>query len=101
LDIFLITLSIVIFVFVVVSSLLIYTLFRFRDRRGARGAGNDLPPQIDGHHTLEIVWTIIPVILLVIMAVPTVRTNYLLASPPPADPLQVRVVAHQWWWEFQ
>lgn len=106
LNVFHVSLAIVLTVAAVVSVLLIYTLWKFRDRsyrpgleRKADPAG--LPPQIDGNHTLEIIWTVIPVILLVVLAVPTVRTNYLLASPPPSDPIPVRVIAYQWWWAFE
>src|SRR5690606_34326215 len=123
LDLFYLTLAIMVGVFVVVSSLLIYTIIRFRARgrtpahgpgytAGAetaaagegqrrKGTATPLPPQIDGNHTLEIIWTVIPVILLIIMAVPTVQIAYTLAAPPPEEPLEVRVVAHQWWWEFE
>lgn len=100
-DVFLVTLGVVMFVFVVVSVLLIYTLFRFRQRGEAPTGASQMPKQVDGNHTLEIIWTLVPIVLLVIMAIPTVRTNYLLASPPPDDPIKVRVIAHQWWWEFE
>lgn len=116
-DLFLLTLYIMLFVFVTVSAMLVYTLVRFRERpRAARtaappgaavqretaAAGEDeLPPQIEGNHTLEVIWTIIPFILLIIMAIPTVRLNFALAADPGDDAVQIRVIGHQWWWEFQ
>src|SRR5690606_41660021 len=80
------------------SALLPYTtlfrsLVRFRERgqaaAGAAGtaaqretaaAADDLPPQIEGSHTLEVIWTVIPFLLLIIMAIPTVRLNFALAA---------------------
>lgn len=116
LELFNLTLYLMIGIFVIVSAILIYTLWRFRARgrqvplpaaasareAAATGEGShDLPPQFDNNHTLEIIWTAIPVLILLVMAVATVRINYSLAAPPPEDPLEVRVVAHQWWWEFE
>ncbi len=83
-------------VFVVVEGVLIYTLVRYRDR-----GGDDTPEPVHGHTLLEIGWTLAPAVILVLIAVPTVRTIWLVDNPPrQADPLQVEVVGHQWWWEF-
>src|SRR5690625_248076 len=72
LNVFHVSLLIVLGVAIVVSALLIYTLIKFRDRSFQHGTETEpdaegLPPQIDGNQTLEIIWTIIPVILLVIL----------------------------------
>ncbi len=87
-------------VFVVVEGALIYAIIRFR-RRPSNGEA--LPPQIHGNSRLEIAWTLAPAIVLIFVAVPTIQTLFYLASPPPAqgDPLRVKVIGHQWWWEFQ
>lgn len=86
-----------VFVFVAVEGILIYTVWRFRAREGA-----PLPVQTHGNTGLEITWTIIPaVILLVILAV-TFNTQATLAQPPnEGTPINVRVIGHQWWWEFE
>ena len=83
-------------VFVLVTGGLLYTVFKFRARPGAP------PPQdIHGNTKLEIAWTVIPVILLAAVAVPTVQNQFYIAAPPEGeDKLVVNVVAHQWWWEF-
>mgnify|MGYP003694209283 CR=1 FL=1 len=39
--------------------------------------------------------------ILALVAVPTVVTIYRTQGPPPAGALPVRVIGHQWWWEFQ
>jgi cytochrome c oxidase subunit 2 len=51
-----------------------------------------------GNTTLEIVWTVIPAIIVTVLLVLTVRTTKLLAFPDPG--VRFTVVAHQWWWEF-
>jgi len=51
---------------------------------------------------LEIVWTLGPALILLMITIPTVRTIF--RSQPrttPAGGLQIKVIAHQWWWEFQ
>jgi cytochrome c oxidase subunit 2 len=83
-------------VFVVVESILVYTLIRFR-RRGVPRT----PEHVHGNTTLEIAWTIIPALILVFIAIPTVRTIFRTQSRARADALQVEVIGHQWWWEFR
>jgi cytochrome c oxidase subunit II len=83
-------------VFVLVESILLYTLLRFRRRPGAAD-----PKQVHGNTTLEILWTIIPAIVLVFIAVPTVRTIFRTQAKPREGALEVIVIGHQWWWEFR
>ena len=83
-------------VFVVVEAILIYTLVRFRRRGAAR-----TPEHVHGNTTLEITWTIIPALILVFIAIPTVRTIFRTQATPRSDALQVEVIGHQWWWEFR
>ena len=83
-------------VFVVVEGALIYAVIRFREK-----PGQGLPPQLHGNTRLEVTWTIIPVFILAIIAVPTVSTIFRVAADPKPDALHVRVVGHQWWWEFE
>ncbi len=82
-------------VFVVVEAGLIYTIIRFRKRPG--GAP---PKQIHGHVALEITWTAIPAVILVLIAIPTVKTIFQTQAPAPAGALTVEVTGNQWWWEF-
>jgi cytochrome c oxidase subunit 2 len=83
-------------VFVFVEALLVFVIFKFRARPGA-----PQPKQIHGSHTLEIVWTMIPVLILIPIAIPTVKTIFKTQAPAVADALQVEVYGHQWWWEFR
>ena len=83
-------------VFVVVEAALIFTIIRYRKRPGGAPA-----KQIHGNAALEITWTAIPAIILVLIAVPTVKTIFETQKPAPAGSLTVEVVGHQWWWEFR
>ena len=82
-------------VFVVVEGVLVLALFRYR-----RKPGQPLPKQTHGSTPLEIGWTILPVVILAVIAVPTVTTIFAQADPPPGERVEVKVVGHQWWWEF-
>lgn len=83
-------------VFVIVEGLLLFALFRFRERRRTPA-----PTQIHGHTRLEVAWTIAPALLLTVVAVLTVRGIFALARTPTGDVLNVTVTAHQWWWEYE
>jgi cytochrome c oxidase subunit 2 len=83
-------------IFVVVETALIVTVVRFRRRPGGPAA-----KPIHGNTTLEILWTIAPAVILAFIAVPTVRTIFQTYGKPAGTALEVRVVGHQWWWEFQ
>ena len=85
-----------VFVFVVVELLLVVTIIRFRHREG-----RPAPKATHGHTLLEIAWTLAPAVILVFVAVPTVRTVFTTAGDAPADALQVEVIGHQWWWEYR
>lgn len=84
------------FVFVVVESLLLVAILRYRQRPGAPE-----PKPRHGHTLLEIGWTLAPALILVFVAVPTVRTIFGTAGRAPEGALRVEVVGHQWWWEFR
>ncbi len=83
-------------ILVIVEGLLVVALIRFRQKRGQA-----LPTQVHGNPRLEIAWTIAPAVLLLVLAVPTIAGIVDLGREPKADALQVRVIGHQWIWEFQ
>ncbi len=83
-------------VFVFVEGLLIFTIVKFRKRPGGEPAR-----QIHGNAALEITWTVIPALILVMIAVPTVRAIYSTQAKAPDGALKVEVIGHQWWWEFR
>jgi cytochrome c oxidase subunit 2 len=83
-------------VFVLVEGALLYAVFRFRGR-----PDDPEPKQIHGNTTVEIVWTVIPALILAAIAVPTVQGIFQTNTTPPGNVLEVEVVGHQWWWEFR
>ena len=84
-------------IFLGMSCLLAYTVFRFRSR-----AGDTLePPQVFGSTQVELAWTIIPVLLITVLFLGTARVIFAVQdAPKPANALDVVVVGHQFWWEF-
>lgn len=92
-------LYIMIGVFLVVITIFFYVIIRFRKREGQ----TELPVQVEGNHKLEIIWTVIPILLLLIIAVPTVTSTFKLAKNYSNDQnsVLVKVTGHQFWWEFE
>lgn len=87
---------------VTIIFLIVVTKFRRKDDR--------IPKQVEGSHTLEIIWTTIPILLLLILAVPTVAATFKLADVSEMDKknkegkteaLVVNVRANLYWWEFE
>jgi cytochrome c oxidase subunit 2 len=89
--------AIAVVVFILVEGALVFVLIRYRRRRGQEG---QLPTQLHGNTPLEISWTIIPTLILAVLAIPTISTIRELDAAP-ADALQIHVIGHQWWWEFR
>lgn len=91
--------SIMLIVIVVVFAISFYVIIRFRRRPGDK----TIPKQVEGSHKLEIIWTVIPIIMLIILAVPTVQSVFNLAKDYSKDPDAVKVIvtSHQYWWEFE
>jgi cytochrome c oxidase subunit II len=83
-------------VFILVFALLLVTMWKYRTRPGQRE-----PEHVHGNTTLEILWTIIPALVLLWIAVPTVKVIFETQAPAPAGALKVEVIGHQWWWEFK
>lgn len=86
-------------VIVVVFAISFYVIIRFRRRSGDK----TIPKQVEGSHKLEIIWTVIPIILLIILGVPTVQSVFNLSKDYSNDPDAVKVIvtSHQYWWEFE
>ncbi len=83
-------------VFIAVEIALVYTIFRFRARPGGKK-----PQQVHGNTALEITWTVIPAVILIFIAIPTIRTIFQTQAKAAPEALQVQVIGHQWWWEFK
>ena len=86
-------------IFVVVMGLLTFTVIRFR--ASAVDDGQE-PPQIYGSDQLELAWTIVPVLIVIVLGLITAgRIVALQKDTAPEGSLAVRVVGHQWWWELE
>jgi cytochrome c oxidase subunit II len=83
-------------VFIFVEFLLVLTLIKYRKR-----PGQPEPKHVHGNTTMEIAWTVTPLLILVLIAIPTVRVIFKTQAKARADALQVEVIGHQWWWEFR
>jgi len=83
-------------VFVLVEAALIYVVFKYRRRDETT-----TPPQTHGNTKLEIIWTLIPAVILVFIAVPTVRTIFETQAKAQKGALEIEVYGRQWWWEFK
>lgn len=95
-------LSTLIMVGVIIVVLIIFALVFLRFRR----KDDRIPKQVEGSHKLEIIWTVIPILLLLVLAVPTVAATFKLADTSPMDKknskaLVVNVRAHLYWWDFE
>lgn len=95
-DLFMLTFWIAVAVFVLVQGLIIYTAVKYRARPG----DDTLPVQTHGNTRLEILWTVIPALILAGISVPTVQQIFDLAEEPDGA-LQVEVIGHRWWWEYR
>jgi cytochrome c oxidase subunit 2 len=83
-------------VFVVVEAALLFVILRYRERPGSAE-----PRHVHGSTLLEIAWTLAPAVVLVFIAVPTIRTIFQTDGTAPEGALEVEVIGHQWWWEFR
>ena len=74
--------------------LLGYTMVRYR-------RGRNPTPSRTSHNTLiEVIWTVVPVLILVAIAIPSIRLISAQYSPPPAD-VTIKVIGNQWYWTYQ
>jgi cytochrome c oxidase subunit 2 len=76
-----------------VGALLLWVMWRYNAKR------NPVPSRTAHHTTLEVAWTVIPVLILVVIAIPSFRLIYYEDRTRDAD-LTIKVTAHQWYWEY-
>jgi len=86
-------------IFVVVFALLAYSVVKFRGR--AADAGRE-PAQVYGSTQIELAWTIIPILVVVVLFLATARVIHAIQdAPEPPGAVQVIAIGHQYWWEFR
>jgi cytochrome c oxidase subunit 2 len=86
-------------IFVVVASLLVFAVVKFR----ATSADADREPaQVYGSTQIELAWTIIPVLIVLVLFAATARVIHAIQdAPQPASAVEVTVIGHQFWWEYR
>jgi cytochrome c oxidase subunit II len=93
------SISITTVIFVVVASLLTYAIIKYRAKKGEEQIE---PPQIYGSTQIELAWTVVPVLIVIVLFLTTTRLIFAIQdAPEPASALDVTVVGHQFWWEFR
>ena len=86
-------------IFAVVGGLLVFVIIKYR----ARGPDSlHEPAQVYGSVQVELAWTVIPVLIVVVLFLTTARVIFAIQdAPEPQSALDVTVVGHQFWWEFR
>ena len=77
-----------------VLGLLLWIIIRYNHR------SNPVPGKVTHNTLLEVAWTLIPVIILVVIAIPSFKLLYYEAEIPPPD-LTIKAIGHQWFWSYQ
>ncbi|PWC85847.1 cytochrome C oxidase subunit II [Azospirillum sp. TSH100] len=77
-----------------VAGLLAYCVVRFNAKR------NPVPSKTSHHTLLEVAWTVVPVIILIVIAVPSFKLLYAAERIPQAD-MTIKVTGHQWYWDYE
>ncbi len=86
-------------IFAVVFSLLAYAVVKFRKRPGDSGRE---PAQVYGSTQIELAWTVIPILIVVVLFLATARVVHSIQdAPKPESAVDVVAVGHQFWWEFR
>lgn len=86
--------AIIIVIALFVLGLMIYVIVRYNEKR------HPVPSRTTHHTGLEIAWTVIPVLILVIIAIPSFRLLFAQYNFPPAD-MTIKTTGHQWYWTYE
>ncbi len=85
-------------ILVIVGGSWLYVVFKFR----STDPSDAEPPQVHGSPQIELAWTIVPVLIVVVLFLTTARMIFAIQDhPQPKDALEVTVVGHQFWWEYR
>ncbi|HEX9648589.1 MAG TPA: cytochrome c oxidase subunit II [Alphaproteobacteria bacterium] len=77
-----------------VLGLLVYVMIRFNAKR------NPTPSRITHNTVIEVLWTVVPVLVLVVIAIPSFRLLYYELELPDAD-ITIKTIGHQWYWSYE
>ncbi len=85
----------VIFVIAVfVAALLLYTGWRFHEKR------NPIPSKTTHNTLIEVIWTVIPVVILIFIGIPSLRLIYYMDKVDEPE-ITIKAIGHQWYWEYE
>jgi cytochrome c oxidase subunit II len=87
-------LVIIIGIVLIVAALLVYVMVRFNAK------ANPTPTRTSHNTVLEVAWTVVPVIILVVIAVPSFRVLYYMERTPEAE-MTLKVTGRQWYWDYE
>jgi cytochrome c oxidase subunit 2 len=86
-------------IFLVVFGLLAYAVVKFRKKKTSPGPE---PAQVYGSTQLELAWTVIPILIVVVLFLATARVIASIQNAArPSNALEVTVIGHQFWWEYR
>jgi cytochrome c oxidase subunit II len=86
-------------IFSVVFGLIVYSIVKYRRRNGDHGRE---PPQVYGSNQVELAWTVIPVLIVLVLFLATARViQSVQDAPKPNGAIEVTAIGHQFWWEFR
>ena len=85
-------------IFVIVEGLLVVFVVKYRQRNRPRTAEGS---QVHGHTRLELIWTVVPVIILCVIGIVVfVELPHIASAPAASNPLRITVEGHQFYWQF-
>lgn len=79
---------------VFVMVLLLWVMIRYNRR------ANPVPSKTTHHTLLEVIWTVVPILILIVIVVPSIKLLYFTERSPEATEMTLKVVGHQWYWEY-
>jgi cytochrome c oxidase subunit 2 len=86
-------------IFSIVFGLMVYSLVKYRRRSVDDGRE---PPQVYGSNQIELAWTVIPVLIVLVLFLTTARVIHAIQdAPEPRGTIEVAVIGHQFWWEIR
>jgi cytochrome c oxidase subunit 2 len=86
-------------IFVIVFCLLVYSVTKYRERDANKGSE---PPQVYGSDQVELAWTVIPVLIVIVLVLASARfTHSIQDAPRPSGAVDVIAIGHQFWWEYR
>ena len=79
------------------EALIIWCIFKYRRRADDRTEA----PQVYGSNPIELAWTVVPTLIVFVLFLVSARTIFEIdKTTPPEGSLEITVIGHQWWWEF-